>query len=349
MYKELPDDWKNLFREKVYGLNVKGSQAMGLCPFHEDGRPSFSINIETSQWRCHAGCGEGNYWTFKDKVESGFFAESLPPTESPPINASNPGNPSAIYDYHDNFGHLVYQVLRYEPKAFRQRKINDLGEFEWSMQGIKRYPYNLTSLLQRPSEVLWWVEGEKDVENLRPFCLASTSSGGSNAWKKEIASFIPQRIIIVIPDKDMPGQAYAENVRDALLLEPTRTVIMSDVPDGFKDVSDYLAQSTFPNLKAHILQYGTAFWSSLDPFIFFSQRNISIPPWDKRTGNKTHFLKDILQNVLSLLDGWHDTYQNYIDFIDQQAQQTRDSDSLAKFLTQCKNLVEHKELLDGLH
>ena len=39
----------------------------GLCPFHKEKVPSFTINVETHQWFCH-GCGEGGgYVSFLQK------------------------------------------------------------------------------------------------------------------------------------------------------------------------------------------------------------------------------------------------------------------------------------------
>ncbi|MEK6733618.1 MAG: CHC2 zinc finger domain-containing protein [Pseudomonadota bacterium] len=50
-------------------LSSGGKQATGLCPFHEDKKNSFSINLETGQWNCFSGCGEGNSLTFADRME----------------------------------------------------------------------------------------------------------------------------------------------------------------------------------------------------------------------------------------------------------------------------------------
>lgn len=35
-----------------------GDEMQGLCPFHEDSRPSFSVNVATGLWYCHR-CAEG--------------------------------------------------------------------------------------------------------------------------------------------------------------------------------------------------------------------------------------------------------------------------------------------------
>jgi hypothetical protein len=41
-------------------IRQRGQEISACCPFHDDRTPSFSINVETGQWFCHAGCGSGN-------------------------------------------------------------------------------------------------------------------------------------------------------------------------------------------------------------------------------------------------------------------------------------------------
>jgi len=45
-----------------YGLELerKGAELVGLCPFHEDTRPSFRINPKRKIWKCFSGACEGN-------------------------------------------------------------------------------------------------------------------------------------------------------------------------------------------------------------------------------------------------------------------------------------------------
>ncbi len=58
-------DYIKFYSEFVTDLkNIKENQFIGQCPFHQDKKPSFSINSDTGQWKCFAGCGEGNIFTF---------------------------------------------------------------------------------------------------------------------------------------------------------------------------------------------------------------------------------------------------------------------------------------------
>jgi hypothetical protein len=45
-------------------LKPTASRAIGLCPFHQDHRPSFGVNAEGNYWNCWGGCGGGSVVDF---------------------------------------------------------------------------------------------------------------------------------------------------------------------------------------------------------------------------------------------------------------------------------------------
>ena len=52
----------------------------GLCPFHDDQRSSFSVNIEQNYWSCFAGCGGGSiidFWMKWRKCEFKMAVKEL--------------------------------------------------------------------------------------------------------------------------------------------------------------------------------------------------------------------------------------------------------------------------------
>src|SRR5690242_20298758 len=54
-----------------------GKNWKGLCPFHSDRNPSFSVTPETQSYRCWS-CGEkGDVFTFIQKKENLDFVETL--------------------------------------------------------------------------------------------------------------------------------------------------------------------------------------------------------------------------------------------------------------------------------
>ena len=75
------------------------------------------------------------------------------------------GKMVATYDYHDKDGTLLFQVCRFEPKDFRQRKPNGAG-WSWSVKGVQHVPYRLPDLIKSNDKVVLVVEGERDVDRL---------------------------------------------------------------------------------------------------------------------------------------------------------------------------------------
>ena len=73
----------------------------------------------------------------------------------------------AAYDYTDADGALLYQVLRLEPKSFRQRRPDGNGGFIWS---ARRHVPGTLSLARAarniPRQQFLFAEGEKDADRV---------------------------------------------------------------------------------------------------------------------------------------------------------------------------------------
>jgi hypothetical protein len=54
----------------------------------------------------------------------------------------------ATYDYCDEHGNLLYQVLRYEPKTFKQRRPDGKGGYIWSTKGVHRVASRVRGIFQ---------------------------------------------------------------------------------------------------------------------------------------------------------------------------------------------------------
>ena len=146
-----------------------GSCWMAKCPAHKDNNPSLSIRDADGKvlLHCHAGCSQSNVI---DALQSmGLWQPET--TESPRIEAN--------YDYTDEHGNLLYQVVRYQPKEFRHRRPDGCGGWIWK-KGQRQVLYHLREVLEAP--IVFVAEGERDVETLRKYgFVATTNSGGANA------------------------------------------------------------------------------------------------------------------------------------------------------------------------
>lgn len=61
-------DYRAEYSGVVEKPHYSGDKLTGLCPFHDDRNNSFSVDLKTGKWKCHAGCGGGNFITFWAKL-----------------------------------------------------------------------------------------------------------------------------------------------------------------------------------------------------------------------------------------------------------------------------------------
>lgn len=225
-----------LLSEILRRLKVaKGSDPKGnytaWCPFHPDGqgKPPHQPNLSVSEkgFYCHA-CGE--------KGGLSILAKHLG------ISVSR-GDPSATYDYLDENGKLIFQVVRYPDKSFLQRRPDGSSGWIWNLNGTRRVLYRLPDLLRNGQSLVFIVEGEKDVNRLYKLGLfATTNAGGAGKWRVEYSDYLKDRDVAIIPDNDEPGKKHAEQVANSLL-GIANSVRIIELP-GLKpkgDVSDWLA------------------------------------------------------------------------------------------------------------
>jgi len=94
----------------------------------------------------------------------------------------------ATYDYPDERGDLLYQVVRFEPKSFRQRRPDGHGGWIYNLDGVRRVLYRLPELLAsaRTKATVYIVEGEKDVNALYSHdFIATCNPMGAGKWLDE--------------------------------------------------------------------------------------------------------------------------------------------------------------------
>lgn len=143
------------------------------------------------------------------------------------------------YDYKDADGTVLFQVVRWEPKSFSQRRPDPEKPGEWirNIEGVKLVPYRLPEWKDRKSVCI--VGGEKDADNLWKLGVAATTNqGGEGNWKAEYAKHFVDKDVCVIPDQDEIGKKHAEAVVFSLKDVACRVKIVN-LPD-VKDVSDWI-------------------------------------------------------------------------------------------------------------
>ena len=119
------------------------------------------------------------------------------------------------YDYCDEGGSLLFQVVRYAPKDFRQRRPDGKDGWIWNLEGVRRVPYQLPELLEAlgSEKPVFICEGEKDVDALRLLGIPATCNPqGAGKWRDEYSEHFRGATVCVLPDNDAPGREHAEQV-----------------------------------------------------------------------------------------------------------------------------------------
>lgn len=160
------------------------------------------------------------------------------------------------YDYYDKDGVLLYQVQRFEPKDFRQRRpCPDMaGKWIWDMCGVQRVLFRLPRLLSAAAgNTCYYVEGEKDVETLeQQGLLATTHCGGAGSFRAELLRDIKHLRIVVIPDNDEPGKQLMRRVFAAARDQGSQ-VGFRLLPGQYKDVTEFFeAGGTVQQLESEV-------------------------------------------------------------------------------------------------
>ena len=233
------------------GLGKFNSTAGGFvapCPAHDDKNPSLSITDGKDGKvliHCHAGCDQ-------QAVIDALKGRNLWPEAEVPSNSKGPqpkrGRPKLVevahYDYCDpETGEVKLQVVRYEPKTFKQRRPDGKGGWSWSVPATERILFNLPAVVQNAGKAVCVVEGEKDVLALAEIGVVATCNpGGAGKWQANYTDALTGRDVLILPDNDKPGEDHAEIVARALYgrAKSIRVIRLPGLePKG--DVADWIA------------------------------------------------------------------------------------------------------------
>lgn len=247
------------------GLRKTGNgQWEARCPCHDDNRASLSVgrgdNGQTLL-HCHAGCATADI-----VAALGLKMSDLAPDNG---NGRPAGKPEIVklYDYQDESGELLFQVCRMRPKDFRQRAPRAGGGWSWSTKGIRKVLYRLPELLAADAtELVFILEGEKDVDRLAGLGLVGTcNAGGAGKWHLEYAEHLRGRQVVILPDNDTAGRKHADQVAASLqdVAGSVKVLALPDLPTK-GDVSDFLDAGGTPERLLELAAAAVE-WESTPP------------------------------------------------------------------------------------
>lgn len=292
-------------------ISQRGAEWRGPCPLHRGANDeALAIVPSTGEWKCFSGqCGGGDIYRFEELLTGKAFPKAkvfvdellqldvqVPAPKTTKATTPDKAKLVAAYDYRDEQGEVLFQVTRWDPKTFKQRRPAPTGRgWVWGLTAATYQPgrgfnpdwyrwrpkhknerapegaidlpecrlvlYRLPELLAVTPEAghVFLPEGEKDVDALRGIGLIATCNPmGAGKWRDEFVAFLVGRDVVIIPDADAPGRDHARAIA-ATLQGRARSVKVLELPEGHKDPADWvLAGGTAEQLLDLVAKAGEA-------------------------------------------------------------------------------------------
>jgi predicted P-loop ATPase len=213
-------------------------------------RGSLSVSLAKGTWHDHE-TGDGGGVLDLVRIRKGLDKEGaiawLQDGGYLPKSDRTPGSRRivATYDYTDEAGEVLFQVVRYDPKDFRQRRPDGSGGWIWKMASARLVPFRLPEVREAVARgrTIYLAEGEKGVLALATLGLPATCSpGGAGKWRKEYSPHFAGAEVVILPDNDDAGLSHAINVGKGLrgYAASVRILPLPNLP-AKGDVADWIA------------------------------------------------------------------------------------------------------------
>jgi SIR2-like domain/CHC2 zinc finger len=125
--------FRRRFDAALPGIRWRGDKGTGRCPFHNDHRPSLSIDGQKGLYFCHGCHAKGNVQQFERRVKA---LGSSPTNKSVSEMKGEDQQASELkreivgqYTYLDEEGDPLFQQVRFHPKSFAFRSLSKEGKW----------------------------------------------------------------------------------------------------------------------------------------------------------------------------------------------------------------------------
>jgi len=257
-----PAEIRDYYKTRVPRLKLTETREWrGPCPIHSGQRDSFSVQAASGLWKCHSKCGRGGNIFDLESALTGVNGKAAYAEVMKIVGRPEPRREVKAYNYTDERGRLLFQVVRFEPKDFRVRRPNpNGGEWIWNLHAIEPVLYRLPRLLANRGQDGVVVEGEEDVHTIEKLgMLATTGPMGARKWRPSYSEVLRGREVFILPDNDQDGREDAIQ-KATSLLRAECTVHIIELPGlGEKgDVSDWVAAGGTAAELEHLFQDSVA-------------------------------------------------------------------------------------------
>ena len=242
-------DFSAFYSEAVQSLRINGKdEAIGLCPFHDDrAHPNFHVNLGNGLWKCWAGCGGGDVFTFVTKRDCLTFSQAVDMLgQWSGLSQDRSEEPRRILRQH--------RWVDVEGRVAWHLRWNREPKFTWAQDADGKQPGRgectptlyCVDTLQPVSEVIL-AEGERDAETLNArldelnkntIRATCTPNGAGDVKPTYLTALHEKATVYVSGDNDEPGRAYRNRCAD-LLHGHVQALRVLQVPQDHKDWADW--------------------------------------------------------------------------------------------------------------
>ncbi len=238
-------DYRAEYGAEIKKHKISGNEMIGLCPFHGDSNPSFTINLSTGQFECKA-CGEkGNYTTFYAKLHGMETKDAYKAILEKYGVADDDWKPDAPKKYtvaeyafmkrlpekwlretchltegkdRDGTGYVKIPYLDTEGKESTYRKRYLPKAFKWkygSSGKIGLYgEWRLDDIRATGYGIL--VEGESDTQTMWYLKFPTLGCAGASFFKAEFIDKLEGLKLYIHVEPDQGGQTFLKNITTKL-------------------------------------------------------------------------------------------------------------------------------------
>lgn len=242
-------DYKTEYCSAIKKHKITGDNLTGLCPFHDDRNNSFSVDLRTGQWKCHAEDRGGNFVTFYAELNGLDTKEAYKQilerygVEQKPVEQEKPKDvlePYTLAQYafekrlpeewlkdqcclqtkKDRSGvqYIYIPYFRADRSEATYRKRYGKKQFRWKYGAGKDLcmygMWKLESIQQAGYAAL--VEGESDSQSMWYMEISTLGVPGASMMRAEWAECLQDLKLYIHVEPDKGGETFLRKVTRAL-------------------------------------------------------------------------------------------------------------------------------------
>ena len=210
--------------KKVNGSWVASCPVPGHGRGNGDKNPSLSISESEGKvlFHCHGGCDQRDVF---DSVRERNLLPTTPKREEISFTQHQAPVLQQEWEYTAEDGSVLFTKRRYKTadakgKTYSIHRVDAQGKRIAGLKDTRIVPYRLPEMLQAKAagKAIYLVEGEKAADALISIgAVATTSHTGAGSWPEDITQYFAGANVVIVPDNDEPGRAYAKKAIGKLL------------------------------------------------------------------------------------------------------------------------------------